>query len=125
MLPSGWLKVNRLGKQLDTVARASLLHAHVCAEIVQVSCLSFTGIPRGLHDLLAPLLQWLSALQRGVDPALRPLLETASSGKTGTLAKKLLSLTSSRQRREQLFLEALEGRVHRAEAWASAGLGSR
>lgn len=121
MLPSGLMKLNRLGKQLDTVARASLLHAHVCAEIVQVSCLSLTEIPKGLHDLLAPLLQWLSALQRGVDPALRPLLETATSGKTGTLAKKLLSLTSSLQRREQLFLEALEGRVHRAEAWASAG----
>jgi hypothetical protein len=121
MLSSGLIKLNRLGKHLDTVARASLLHAHVCAEIVQNSCLSLTEIPKGLHDLLAPLLQWLSALQRGFDPALRPLLETAASGKTGTLAKKLLSLTSSLQRREQLFLEALEGRVHRAEVWASAG----
>jgi hypothetical protein len=125
MLPSGLIKLNRLGKHLDTVARASLLHAHVCAEIVQISCLSLTEIPKGLHDLLAPLLQWLSALQRGVDPALRPLLETTTSGKTGTLAKKLLSLTSSLQRREQLFLEALEGRVHRAEAWASAECSTR
>jgi hypothetical protein len=121
MLPSGLIKLNRLGKHLDIVARASLLHTHVCTEIVQDSCLSLTEIPKGLHDLLAPLLQWLSALQRGVDPALRPLLETATSGKTGTLAKKLLSLTSSLQRREQLFLRALEGRVHRAEAWGSAG----
>jgi hypothetical protein len=121
MLPSGLIKLNRLGKHLDIVARASLLHTHVCTEIVQVSCLSLTAFPKGLYDLLAPLLQWLSALQRGVDPALRPLLETATSGKTGTLAKKLLSLTSSLQRREQLLLKALEGRVRRAKAWASAG----
>jgi hypothetical protein len=44
MLPSGLIKLNRLGSRLENVARASLLHTHVCARILQEACRTFTEV---------------------------------------------------------------------------------
>src|SRR5262249_43016066 len=121
LLPCRFFKLNRLGKHLETVARASLLHAHVCAEIVQVACSTPTDLPKDLHQLLGPLLEWLSALEQGVRVELRPLLEKATTGKTGSLAKKLLKLSSTLHKRGPVLMEALDGRLRRAEQWANPG----
>lgn len=114
----GLIKLNRLGKHLETVARASVLHAHVCAEIVQASCATLTEPPRDLHHLLGPLNEWLSALEQGVRPELRPLLEKVTSGKSGALAKKLLQLPSTVNKRGQVLMEALKGRLQRCARWS-------
>ncbi|MFL5245722.1 MAG: DUF6493 family protein [Gemmataceae bacterium] len=117
MLPAGEIKCNRLGKHLETVAQASLLHAHVCAEVVQTACAALTEIPRDFHCLLGPLLEWLTSLQEPIREPLPSLLQKAQSGKTGSLAKRLLLLSGSPEKRGQVLLEALRGRVQRAERW--------
>ena len=63
MLGTSLVKLSRLAKHLETVARASLLHAHACAAMVQVACASLSSIPRDFHFLLSPLLEWLTALE--------------------------------------------------------------
>jgi hypothetical protein len=84
---SYWLKLNRLAKHLDTVARASLLHAHVCARIVQTACGELTDIPKDMHHLLGPLLEWLTVLGQGVHSDFRPVLARATKGKAGVLSR--------------------------------------
>jgi hypothetical protein len=117
VLPAGAIKYNRLGKHLDTVAQASLLHAHVCAEVVQKACAALSEIPRDFHCLLGPLLEWLTALQQAIREPLPSLLRKSQYGKTGSLAKKLLGLSASPGKRDQVILEALRGRVQRAQRW--------
>src|SRR5208282_4622567 len=77
LMPHKVIKLNRLGKHLDTVARASLLHTHVCAQIVQQACASLEELPKDAHFLVGPLLEWLSSLEQGVRDECRPLLEKA------------------------------------------------
>ena len=50
----------------------------------------------------------------------RPLLEKAKSGSTGTLARKLLQLVSVPAKQTAILAEALCGRLHVAQRWASA-----
>lgn len=111
------LKLNRLAKQLETVARASSLHAHVCARIVQTALGGLARSPKDLHYLLTPLLEWLTDLKQGVADDCRPVLAQATTGKTGTLAKRLLQMTSVPERERRYLFEALEGRVERARRW--------
>jgi hypothetical protein len=110
MIPHKITKLNRLGRHLGTVARSSLLHAHVCAQIVQRACLPLTEVPKDGHYLLAPLLEWLSSPEQGVIDALRPLLEKATTGKTGTLSRKLLELPGTTHKSNCVFAVALQGR---------------
>jgi hypothetical protein len=119
MIPYDFMKLNRLGKHLETVARASLLHAHVCGQIVQTACACLGEVRKDLHHLLEPLLEWLSVLEQGVDPAVRPLLEKLTSGKAGELARKLLAIRGTPNKRRPVFLEALQGRLERARRWAN------
>jgi Family of unknown function (DUF6493) len=120
MVGTNLVKLNRLAKHLETVARASLLHAHACAQAVQMACASLTEAPKDLHFLLAPLLEWLTALEQGVLDSFRPLLEKVKTGKAALLAKKLLHRTPSPDKRQQLLMEALQGRVERTERWQRA-----
>jgi hypothetical protein len=120
LLPAGSVKLNRFAKHLDTAARASLLHAHVCAQIVQTACADLADVPRDLHHVLGPLLQWLTALEDEVVPRCRPLLQRAKSGKTGTLAQKLLLLKRSSDQHRRVLVEALQGRVERCRRWQTA-----
>jgi Family of unknown function (DUF6493) len=117
MLPHPFIKLNRLGKHLDTVARASLLHTHVCAQIVQEACAPLEEPPRDAHFLLGPLLEWLSSLEEGVRDECRLLLEKAKSGNTGALARKLLRLPSAPTKQTAILVEALRGRLHVAQGW--------
>jgi hypothetical protein len=113
------LKLNRLAKLLDTAARASLLHAHVCARIVQAACGELTGIPKDIHHLLGPLLEWLTALGQGVHSDFRPMLARAAKGKAAVLARRLLQLTCAPEPGHRFLVVALEGRLQRALRWAS------
>lgn len=118
MVPTELVKLNRLAKQLDACAAASLLHKHVCARIAQDACADLTEVPKDLHTLLGPLLEWLTALDQGVRAEFRPLLEKAKSGKTALLAKRLLARTSSPGKCMQILAEALAGRLERAGRWS-------
>ena len=118
--PAGLVKLNRLGERLATVARASLLHSHVCAQLTQAAVAALTDVPRDLHNLLDPLLQWLTALAQGVQQECRPLLEKVTAGKTGTLARRLLQLPHPSTPRRDILLEALQARLERSERWRSA-----
>jgi hypothetical protein len=120
MAATGLLKLNRLAKHLETVARASLLHTYVCARMLQLVCAALIEPPRDLHHVLAPLLEWLAALEQGVTHDVRPLLEKVTTGKSGALAKSLLKLRDTSNKRRAVLLEALEGRLQRARRWASA-----
>jgi hypothetical protein len=119
IIPHKFLKLNRLGKHLDTVARASLLHAHVCAQTVQQACASLEELPKDAHFLLGPLLEWLSSLGLSVRDECRLLLEKTKSGNTGTLARKLLQIPSSPTKQTAILVEALRGRLHLAHQWTS------
>ena len=99
MLPHTVIKLNRLGKHLDTVARASLLHVHVlksCSKRVPHS----KYCPRTRTASLAPCWNGCQRLSSACDEC-RPLLEKAKSGSTGTLARKLLQLVSRRQSKQR------------------------
>jgi hypothetical protein len=119
LLHAEHLKLNRVARHLDTVARASQLHAHVCAQIVQTTCSDLTAVPRDLYQMLSPLLEWLTALGQGVRSELRPLLERTTTGKAGALARRLLQLTFAPEVRQRVLLDALEGRLQRVRRWAS------
>lgn len=111
------IKLNRLAKHLDTVARASVLHTHVCAQIVQVACSQSIEIPKDVHHLLGPLVEWLTSLGQEVRKELRPNLEKTTTGKAGRLAKQLLALRRVPGRGARVFIEALHGRLERARRW--------
>jgi hypothetical protein len=119
MIPYDFMKLNRLGKHLETAARASLLHAHVCGRIMQTACACLGEVRKDLHHLLEPLLEWLSALEQSVDLAVRPILEKLTSGKAGELARKLLAIRGTPNKRRPVLLEALQGRLERAGRWAN------
>jgi hypothetical protein len=118
MVPTVLVKLNRLAKQLDACTAASLLHKHVCARIAQDACAGLTEVPKDLHMLLDPLLEWVTALDQGVRAEFRPLLEKAKSGKTALLAKRLLARAPSAGKRLQVLAEALAGRLERARRWS-------
>ncbi len=120
LLRDGLVKLNRLAGTLATVARASLLHTHVCARIVQMALGGLSEASRDLHHVLGPLLQWLTALEEGVQEPCRSVLDQMHSGKAGVLAKKLLQLPATTNKRRQVLLEALRERVARARRWAVA-----
>jgi hypothetical protein len=119
LVGSDLLKLNRLAKHLDTAARESLLHVHVCARIVQTVCGELTDVPRDMHHLLGPLLEWLTALGQGVHNDFRPVLARATKGKAGVLARRLLQLTCAPEPAPRFLVVALEGRFQRALRWAS------
>jgi hypothetical protein len=119
ILKAELLKLNRLAKHLETVARASHLHAFVCAQIVQAACSELKDIPKDLHHLLSPLLEWLTAVSQGLRGEFRPILEKATTGKAGTLANRLLQLSFASGAGQRFLFDALEGRLQRARRWAS------
>ncbi len=118
LLPDGAIKLNRLGGTLSTVARASLLHTHVCARILQEALPGLPDATRELAQVLEPLLQWLTALEEGVQEPARSALDKVRSGKAATLAKRLLQLPATSNKRRQVLLEALQERIARAQRWA-------
>jgi hypothetical protein len=120
MLPSGLIKLNRLGNRLENVARASLLHTHVCAGIIQAACSAFTEVPRDFHHLLSPLLEWLTVLEQDLNEPFRALVAKAKSGKSGMLAQKLMRLQRSSSKRREILLQVLQYRTERARRWESA-----
>src|SRR5262249_55726731 len=111
LLKSDVIKLNRVAKQLETVARASLLHSCVCAHAVQVACSHLTDIPKDLHHLLEPLLEWLTSLTQKVRGEVRPILEKTTKGKAGSLAKRLLLLEGAPGVGVRVCVEALQGRL--------------
>jgi len=111
------VKFNRLTKHLENVGRASPLHAHACAEIVQTACAGLADIPKDLHLLLTPLLEWLTSLNQGVRDEFRPVLEKTTTGKAGALAKRLLQRTFEAKGPQQFLVDALNGRLRRARRW--------
>jgi hypothetical protein len=123
LLPSGLIKLNRLGNRLESVARASLLHTHVCAHIVQIACSALTEVPRDFHHLLSPLLEWLTLLEQDLEEPFRALVaktKSGSSGKGGKLAQKLMGLQKSARKQKEILGQVLESRIERASRWASA-----
>jgi hypothetical protein len=120
LLPSDLIKLNRLGNRLENVARASLLHTHVCARIIQEACRAFTEVPRDFHHLLSPLLEWLTVLEQDVGEPLRALLAKSRSGKTGMLAQKLMQLQKSASKKQEIDMQVLQSRTERARRWQSA-----
>jgi hypothetical protein len=68
---------------------------------------------------LSPLLEWLTALELPVLAAFRPILEKAHTGKTGTLARRLLLVNGAPGKHNRFLTEALEGRLQRATRWAA------
>jgi hypothetical protein len=128
LISSELVKGNRLAKSLETVARASLLHTQVCAEIVQSALAPASALPRDGHHLLAVLHEWLVALDQPLAPGMRTLLDQANvSGKTAILARKLVQRNGPRNLAisKTIVQEALRGRIDRALQWmhrtASAG----
>jgi hypothetical protein len=119
LLQQDYLKLNRLAKHLETAARASPLHAYVCAEVVQTTCSQLADIPKDLHHLLGPLLEWLTAGGQSVHSDLRPILTRVTTGKAGALAKRLLQLTPAPERGMQFLLDSLAGRLHRVRRWVA------
>jgi hypothetical protein len=113
------LKLNRLAKHLATAASASPLHAHVCAQVVQTASSELTDIPKDMHHLLGPLLEWLTAEGQGVRSDFRPVLARATAGKAGGLARRLLQLTFAPDQRHRFLIDALEGRLKRVRRWAA------
>ncbi len=118
MLQADAIKLNRLGKQLETVSRASLLHAHVCARIVMTACTGLADMPRDFHCLLGPLLEWLTVLEEDVGAEFRLVLAKAKSGKSAALAQRLLKLSFAAHVGRRFLAEALEGRLQRVKRWS-------
>jgi hypothetical protein len=116
-LKGNLLKLNRLARHLETAAQASLLHAHICAQILQSACKELSDIPKDLHHLLAPLLELLTAGCQPVRSDFRPILTRVTTGKAGLLAKRLLRLTFAPEQGRQYLVDALEGRLQRVKRW--------
>lgn len=122
LLTNGLAKPNRLAKSLETAARGSPLHMHVCSEMVQTLIATQPSWPKDLHHLLAALQEWLAALQQPIRSELRQKLENVkSSGKTEALARKLLERTGPPDPGtwQAVLNAAAQGRIERAARWAS------
>jgi hypothetical protein len=61
-----------------------------------------------------------TAFDQGVLDSFRPSLEKVRKGKSATIAKKWSQLTPSGRKRTIVLMEALQGRVARAERWQRA-----
>jgi hypothetical protein len=120
MAGTGLFRPNRLAKHFDTVSRVSLLHTHVCAQIVQTACASTTQDRKDLHHLLGPLVEWLTATGEEVNPEFRRVLTEITSGKARALAGKLLALKMCGDR-HAILLDALAGRLERVKRWQNRG----
>jgi hypothetical protein len=122
LLAEDVVAANRLAKTLDTAARASPLHMHVCSQVVQTALAPLSSFPRDLHHLLGSLLEWLTALDQPLGGGARAALEKVSGGgKTKTLATTLLQRrgAAGKAGRQALVAEALRGRMERARRWMS------
>jgi hypothetical protein len=114
------VKLNRLAKHLEIIARVSAVHTHVCAQVAQVACSKITEIPNDMHYLLGPLLEWLTSLNQSVRPELRPILEQTTRGKAAGLARRMLALQETSGVGVRVFREALQGRLERVRRWESS-----
>ncbi len=122
LLEAGLVKPVRLANILDTTAKASLLHMHVCGQIVQVLLGTMKSLPRDTHHFLTVLNEWLIVLDQPLAESLRHLLEGSEvCGKTGTLARKLIQRTGETNRdvSANVLCEALRGRIMRARQWSA------
>ncbi|MBL8823002.1 MAG: hypothetical protein JNJ77_10475 [Planctomycetia bacterium] len=113
------LKLNRIAQHLETVGQASLLHAYVCSQMLQIACCRLQENTRDLHHVLSRLLEWLSALKQPVREDFKPVLDKVTTGKAGQLSKRLKGLAPSSH--DNVYLtEALEGRLERIRRWIAS-----
>lgn len=114
----GWIKLNRLADSMREVTRTSMLAERVVAEILDQLISSWESMPRDGHHVLALQLDLLSSL--GMEPSAQArevLAAVSASGKSGKLARQLSSLSAnaSSVSKRQSALEAIQGRLSRAE----------
>jgi hypothetical protein len=121
MLTESLAKPVRLAKSLGDAARVSLLHSRVVSRALQVTLVGLLPPPRDVHLLLELLHELL--VETG-EPLSTPgseeyLRDMKGSGKTGKLARDLLSLVArlDSSSRSSAAARALAGRIERAERW--------
>jgi len=119
--PGGIMNGSRWSKTLGSASRNSPLHA----EVVHGALLRLFGSapsfrPADLVALLELLYELSITIGAAIDPpAARSYLTAIKGGKSGKLAQALVALTANPQRPHlvQAAIQALTGRVERAERW--------
>jgi len=110
----GWLKLNRLGDNLMTVAETSPLHAWVVGALIQQWLQQVDVKQRYLFRMLEVLLEAQSTVGRALDPKTQEALKTLKgSSKAAKIAKTLLKImdTASGNIDAELKNQALNGRL--------------
>ncbi|MEM9348165.1 MAG: DUF6493 family protein [Planctomycetota bacterium] len=123
---TGWLKLNRIGENMEEVARVSDLHAWFVATSLQYLVATWDKPPRNAHHVLGVLLETMTRV------GLRPTEQVQSflspikgSSKTTKLAGSLLKLGGQTGPTKGNILAGLaDARIERAERWSSAKEGS-
>lgn len=122
--PGGLIKGARWSKTLGNAARHAPLHAEVVHGALQ---LLLSSAPSLRPADLAALLELLNELSISVGAAIndegaRSYLSGIKGGKSGKLAQALLALAAKvpRAHLRRASIQALTGRIERAERWAAA-----
>ncbi len=121
--PAHWFKVNRISANLADVAPMSSLHAWVIARTLEHLAVASRTLPKDGHHIFTPLLELLTQLGLGVEPAtVGALGSLKGSGKSAKLAKKLLGLeVMENGTMPEVHRMILEARIARAERWEKHG----
>ena len=122
LMPSGWVKLNRMADAFREISRVSPLHAWWTAEMLQAFLASAAEWPADMHHIPALLLELLSDLQLAVNTAARAKLEsTKATGKAAQAIKRFLALkaTPASPKTQEALALALDNRLRRAEQWAA------
>ncbi|MDH3498519.1 MAG: DUF6493 family protein [Acidimicrobiia bacterium] len=114
--------LNRIAPRMTTAAAVSLLHADAVRRFWQVVFRDLATAPRDAHAGLQSLLQAGTLCGRGIDDgAARDTIEAmaAGSSKRAKYAREVLAL-ADRWVSHRPELDAIDGRLDRAERWQAA-----
>jgi len=114
LVSGGWLKLNRLGDNLMTVAETSPLHAWVVGALIQQWLQQVDTKQRYMFRMLEVLLEAQSTVGRALDPKTQEALKTLKgSSKAAKIAKTLLKITDTASSNidAELKNQALNGRL--------------
>jgi hypothetical protein len=126
LMPSGWVKLNRLADAWREISRVSPLHAWQAADVLQAFLATSSEWPADMHHVLSLLLELLTDLELGLSETARAkLANTKATGKAARAIRRLLDLANmpASSKQQAALQQALNHRLARAERWAGAGPG--
>ncbi len=112
------VRFGKIASGLQPVQQAGPAQQLACARLLETLLSTLNDLPKDAHHLLELLLELLTALDRGCQPSLVPLLSSASgSGKTAKLCKQITKRPATSGVPQAVFASLLDSRLQRIASW--------